>query len=162
MKGIRIATRWRIRKVLYHMQLPSQASWITSLLGPTADGPFGEASALPLAHVAGWRPAVVGDWADVRVSHLLLLGGDGSDFALALAALVHAVPYHPTHHSPLYPPTPPALPAHLQPRKLPRTPTQLSGPTSRSDPPPSPDRRHTTTRPPSPSASRLGTTSAPI
>ena len=41
---------------------------------------------------AGWRPLAPGEWGGVRVSQLLREGGgDGSDFALALAVLTHSV-----------------------------------------------------------------------
>jgi hypothetical protein len=41
---------------------------------------------------SGWRAAALGEWGERRVSEIVRLGGgDGSDFALVLAALVHAV-----------------------------------------------------------------------
>ena len=42
-------------------------------------------------HVAGWRHVALTDWLDARVSKLIRLGGDGSDFALVLAALVQSM-----------------------------------------------------------------------
>ena len=41
---------------------------------------------------AGWRPMELGEWGKERVSHILREGGgDGSDFALAVAVLAHSL-----------------------------------------------------------------------
>jgi hypothetical protein len=52
-----------------------------------------EPEGLDALQAAGWRRATpLGDWAKIRVSALLRDGGgDGSDFALVLAALLHSI-----------------------------------------------------------------------
>ena len=54
-----------------------------------APGASGGADAL---RAAGWRPVAPGEWGGTRVSQLLREGGgDGSDFALAVAVLAHSI-----------------------------------------------------------------------
>ena len=71
-------------------ELPPSAAQRTQP-APAGEAVAGEAAGAARA-AAGWRALPVGEWAAVRVSQLLREGGgDGSDFALVLCALMHSL-----------------------------------------------------------------------
>ena len=72
-----------------HADTPLPTTTRTTMRGGGGGGGGGEGGGL---RAAGWRPLAPGEWGGVRVSQLLREGGgDGSDFALALAVLTHSV-----------------------------------------------------------------------